>query len=216
MKTFALVLSGCGVKDGSEIHEAVACLYALEAAGINYQCIAPNITQTHVVNHFTGETLNESRNVLVEAARIARGKIKAMDMVSANDFDAAIYPGGFGAALNLCDFGIKGSEHEVQKDTLAFAKAMAQAKKPQGFICIAPVMISKIYGPGVKLTIGNDTKTVQAIAEMGGVHEITGSGEIVIDQSHKVVSTPAYMVEKTIPDVFSGIQQLVRQLIEMT
>jgi len=215
MKKVAVVLSGCGFMDGSEIHESVACLYALEEAGVEYECIAPDIDQVRTINHVTGEETKEVRKVLVEAARISRGKIKAIHEASEKNYDAAIYPGGFGAASNLCNYFRKEVKHEVQKDVLAFAKAMAKACKPQGFVCIAPVLIPKIYGQGVELTVGNDKKTKVVLQEMGGVPLDVESGGVIVDEAHKVVSTPAYMSEKNILGVFLGVRKVVEEVLKM-
>lgn len=216
MKTIAVILSGCGVQDGSEIHEAVLTLLAIEQAGARYQCLAPNIAQHQVVDHSTGKPVaNEKRNVLQEAARIARGKILDIAQAKPADYDAMIFPGGYGAALNLCDFAHKGSEHSVQKDVLHFAQAMVKAGKPAGFICIAPVLISKIYGKGVQLTIGNDAETAQTLEKMGARHINCSVQEIVIDEQHKVVTTPAYMLAQSITQAQAGIDKLVHKVIKM-
>lgn len=215
MKKVAVILSGCGVFDGSEIHEAVSTLLALDLAGVEYQCFAPNIPQTQVINHLTRQPKNESRNVLEEAARIARGKIRDMQEANANEFDAAIYPGGFGAASNLCNFVEKNADMEINSDVLAFAQAMKKLEKPQGFICIAPVMISKIYGPGIEHTIGYDDATKLAIEKMGGKHIGCGVTNAVVDHKYKVVSTPAYMLAQGIGEVFAGVRQLVKDVLEM-
>lgn len=215
MKKVAVVLSGCGVMDGSEIHEAVACLYALSQKGVSYQCLAPDILQKRVVNHLTNEATNESRYVLVESARIARGDIKALASVSESEFSAAIYPGGLGAALNLCDFALSGSEMTVEPSILYFAKNMAKAGKPQGFACIAPVMIPRIYGDNVKLTIGDDQGTAEKIIAMKGEHVAAKVSEVVTDNQHKVASAPAYMKASTISEVFLSINNLVEQVLAM-
>lgn len=214
-KRVAVILSGCGVFDGSEIHEAVSALLALDLANVQYDCFAPNIPQTKVVNHLTHETKNETRNALEEAARIARGKIRDIKEANVNDFDAAIYPGGHGAALNLCNFGTKGADMTINSDVLHFAQAMKNAGKPQGFICIAPAMISKIYGAGIEHTIGNDLATKEKIEKMGGKHIDCTVTKTVVDKKHKVVSTPAYMLANRISEVFAGVTQLVKDVLEI-
>jgi len=213
MKSVAVVLSGCGVFDGSEIHEAVCTLLALDKLGISYQCLAPNITQTQVVNHLTHQPMQEERNVLVESARIARGDTLDISKANVDDYDAAIYPGGFGAVLNNSSFALQGVNFEIQPDVLAFAKGMATAKKPQGFLCISPVLISQIYGEGVQLTIGNDQPTTDAVTAMGGIHIETSVSEIVIDQKHRVVSTAAYMLANGITEVAEAVDKLVNALL---
>lgn len=212
MKKIAVILSGCGVYDGSEIHESVCVLLALAQAGLSYQCMAANIDQTQVINHVTKEPMSEKRNILIEAARIARGNIIDIKDAKAEDYAAAIYPGGFGAVKNHCDFATKGEEMSVQADVLKFAQAMAKLNKPQGFVCIAPVLISKIYGPGVEHTIGSDVATKNKIEKMGGKHITAKVSEAVVDKKHKVVSTPAYMLAQNIAEVYEGTQALVQEL----
>ena len=215
MKKVAVILSGCGVFDGSEIHEAVCTLLALDLAGAEYTCFAPNILQKQVINHLTHEVKNEKRNVLEEAARIARGKISDIKTANADTLDAAIFPGGFGAASNLCNFSEKNTDMVVQPDVLTFAQAMKKQRKPLGFICISPVMISKIYGPGVEHTIGYDENTKSAIEKMGGKHIGCAVTQAVTDQEHKVVSTPAYMLANRIGETYAGVSQLVAEVLKM-
>ncbi len=211
----AVMLSGCGVYDGSEIHEAVLTLLALDRAGVQVQCMAPNVAQHHVVDHVSGEATNETRNVLHEAARIARGNIIDVAQANAKDYDALFFPGGFGAAKNLCDFAFKGADCSVQVDVLRFAQAMAKAGKPLGFICIAPAMIPRIYGAGATLTIGNDAATASAITQMGGLHQNCPVRATVIDRERKIVSTPAYMLAHSIAEAADGIERLVKEVLAM-
>lgn len=212
-KKVAVVLAGCGVYDGSEIHEAVLTLLALENEGATYQCFAPNIPQMHVVNHLTGEVMNESRNVLVEAARIARGNIKDLKEADVKDFDALVVPGGFGAAKNLCDFAVKGADMTVLPDLLKFAQAMREAGKPVGLICIAPAMSARIFGAGVECTIGNDAETAAAITAMGGTHVNCPVEKAVIDKRNKLVTTPAYMLAGKVSEAAAGINACVRDVL---
>lgn len=212
----AVVLSGCGVFDGSEIHESVITLLCLARAGVSYQCMAPNIVQTTVINHLTGkESPEETRNVLVEAARIARGEIIDLAQADPTDYCAAIFPGGFGTVSNLSDFAIQGSACQVQPSVLNFSRAMAKAKKPMGFICIAPHLIPKIYGSGVQLTIGTDQATANQINQMGGAHIDCAVNHIVIDDIHAVVSTPAYMLANNPAEVASGVEKLVDEVLRL-
>nr|MDH2560429.1 isoprenoid biosynthesis glyoxalase ElbB [Pseudomonas sp. Hg5Tf] len=215
-KKVAVILSGCGVYDGAEIHESVITLLRLDQRGAKVQCFAPNIAQRHVVNHLTGEEMPESRNVLVESARIARGDIKDLHEADANDFDALIVPGGFGAAKNLSNFAVEGTGCTVNPDVLALTEAFAEAGKPVGLICISPALAAKIYGPGVVCTIGNDADTSAAIVKMGGTHEECDVHDIVEDTQRKLVSTPAYMLAKSISEAASGINKLVDRVLELT
>ncbi|MDE2429289.1 MAG: isoprenoid biosynthesis glyoxalase ElbB [Burkholderiales bacterium] len=206
----AVVLSGCGVFDGAEIHESVLTTLALVRAGAEVEFLAPDIPQARVVNHLTGEVaVGETRNVMVEAARIARGKVKNIATANSQDYAAVFFPGGFGAAWNLSDFASKGADCTVQADVLAFAQAMADAGKPACYICIAPAIIPKVYGAGASLTIGNDTDTAAAIQSMGGQHISCPVREFVVDKQRKIVSTPAYMLAQNIAEAATGIDAAV-------
>jgi enhancing lycopene biosynthesis protein 2 len=211
MKRVGVVLSGCGVYDGSEIHEAVITLLALDRAGAAAVCMAPDVDQAHVVNHLTGAETGETRNVLVESARIARGQVKDIRDVTARELDALIFPGGYGAAKNLSTFAFKGADCTVHGDVARLVKQMHQAGKPIGAICISPVAIARIFGGEIQvdLTIGSDPETAEAIERMGAKHVEAPVTEIVVDEANKVVSTPAYMDAKTISEAAEGIGKLV-------
>ena len=215
MKKVAVILAGCGVYDGAEINEAVLTLLHIAKAGASYECFAPDIEQMHTINHLTGEEMTPNRNVLVEAARIARGEIKALTELDVNEFDALIVPGGFGAAKNLSDFAVKGADAQVQSDVLTTAKAFVDANKAAVYICIAPAMLPLIYGKGVKTTIGNDADTAAAIEQLGGAHQNCAVNDVVVDQQHKVVTTPAYMLAQSILDADAGIEKLVNKVLEL-
>lgn len=206
----ALVLSGCGVFDGAEIHESVLTLLSLVKAGAEVEFLAPDINQSRVINHLTGEVCEgETRNVLTESARIARGKVSNIATANSADYDAIFFPGGFGAATNLSDFGTQGAACRVQEDVLRFAKSAADAGIPACYICIAPAMIPLIYGPSTRLTIGNDEGTAQAVTAMGGLHIACPVNQYVIDEVRKVVSTPAYMLAQNIAEAAVGIDAAV-------
>ncbi|PZX02026.1 enhancing lycopene biosynthesis protein 2 [Pseudomonas sp. 478] len=215
-KKIAVILSGCGVYDGAEIHESVITLLRLDQRGAQVQCFAPNIAQLHVINHLTGEEMPESRNVLVESARIARGNIKDIREADVEDFDALIVPGGFGSAKNLSNFAVEGAGCSVQPDVLALTEAFAEAGKPVGLICISPALAAKIYGPGVTCTIGNDADTAAAMNKMGATHADCAVTDIVEDKARKLVSTPAYMLAQSISEAASGINKLVDRVLELT
>ncbi len=215
MKKVAVLLSGCGYLDGSEIYEATLTLLALDQAGADVQCLAPDIAQLHVVNHLTGQPTAESRNVLTEAARLARGKIIDLKNAHASDFDALIIPGGFGAAKNLCDFALKGSDMTVNPDVLAFARTVHEAGKPVGLVCIAPAMAPTIGGKGTRYTIGNDAGTAAAIDATGGVHVECAVTDCVVDEAKKIVTTPAYMYPARISEAATGISKLVKAVLEL-
>lgn len=216
MKKVAVILSGCGVYDGAEIYESVLTLLSIAENGAEYQCMAPNIEQMHVVNHLTGDVSEgESRNVLIESARLARGEI--IDLASANpsDYDALIIPGGFGAAKNLSDFAVNGSNCQVNATVIEFTQSIHKAGKPVGLMCISPAMTPLLFGEKVNFTIGTDPETAGAIEAMGGTHNDCCVDEIVIDETLKVVTTPAYMLAGSMTEAASGIRKLVEQVISM-
>ncbi len=216
MKKIAVILSGCGVFDGAEIHEAVLSLLAIRQHGAEYQCFAPDKMQFHVVNHLSGEEeSDQSRNVLVESARIARGEVKPVTELNADDFDALIVPGGFGAAKNLCTFANDGADSKVDEQVAAACKAFAEKRKPAGYACIAPAVAASIYGDGVKLTIGTDEPTAEGINALGAKHVNCPVEEIVIDSEAKLVTTPAYMLAQDILEAHSGINKMVQTVIGM-
>lgn len=216
MSKVAVILAGCGVFDGSEIYETVITLQRLAEQGIEYQCMAPNVDQLHVINHATHEVEHEqSRNVLTEAGRLARGDIIDLADANAGDYDAVIIPGGFGAAKNLCDFAVVGADCQVRPELAQFITAIREQHKPVGMICIAPVMAPRLFGPGVTCTIGNDPETAAAISKMGGHHRNCPVDDIVIDEQARLVTTPAYMLAQSIPEAASGITKLVDTVIHM-
>ncbi|SUQ55934.1 Sigma cross-reacting protein 27A [Raoultella terrigena] len=216
MKKIGVVLSGCGVYDGTEIHEAVITLLAIARGGAQAVCFAPDKAQTDVINHLTGELLPESRNVLIEAARIARGEIQPLSNARADDLDALIVPGGFGAAKNLSSFASRGSECTVDDELKALTQAMHQAGKPLGFICIAPALLPKILPAPLRVTIGTDLDTAEALEDMGAEHVPCPVDDIVVDEENKVVTTPAYMLAQNIAEAASGIEKLVARVLVLT
>lgn len=213
MTRVGVVLSGSGVYDGSEIHEATLTLFFLDRAGAEIVCIAPDTMQAEVINHLSGKPAAEKRNVLVESARIARGSIKDIKQVKAHDLDAVIFPGGLGAAKNLSDYAVKGASCTVNPEVVRLVKEMHEAGKPMGFICIAPVIAARVLRATV--TIGSDQNTALAIEKMGGRHVISRVSEIAVDEKNKVVSTPAYMLGPTISKVALGIEKLVARVLEL-
>ncbi len=215
-KKVAVVLSGCGVFDGAEIYESTLTLLRLDQKQVSVTCFAPDIEQMHVIDHRTGETMAESRNVLTEASRINRGSVHPMSEANADDFDAIIVPGGFGVAKNLSDFAVEGSECSVLPEFAQLLQSFRDQKKPIGMICIAPALLPKILGTGVSCTIGHDAATAGQIDHMGGVHISCDVDNVVIDHEHKVVSTPAYMEAQSISQAAEGIFKLVDKVLSMT
>lgn len=217
-KKIGVVLSGCGVYDGTEIHEAVLTLLAIERAGAEAVCMAPNVDQLHVINHLTGEEMNEKRNVLVESARIARGKIRDIATVKADEIDALMFPGGFGAAKNLCDFAINGENCKVNPEVQRLVNEFKAKHKPQAAVCIAPAMMARIYqdsGAHPVLTIGNDPGTSAKLEAMGSRHQTATVTEAVVDPENKIVSSPAYMLGQSISEVAEGIENTVKELMKL-
>lgn len=216
-KRVGVLLSGCGVFDGSEIHEAVLSLLMLDRAGAESICMAPDMDQFNVVNHITKSVMDEKRNVLVESARIARGKIKDLKNINASDLDALIMPGGLGAANNLSDFAAKGSEASVHPEVARLLQEMVSAGKPVGAICISPAILAKaLSDKKPEVTIGNNPDTASAITAMGGEHVTCTVDKICVDKKNKLITTPAYMLGPGIKDVAAGIEKLVNQVLSMT
>lgn len=220
MLKVGVILSGCGFKDGAEIQEAVFTLYHLDNSNVEIVCMAPDINQSKVVNHLTGETIEENRNVLVESARIARGNIHNIKDVNLSELDALILPGGFGVAMNLSDFAFKGLDSTVNKEVESVIKEIKKQNKPLGFICIAPAIGAKVLSSlnlenKPKLTIGNDEGTANLINQMNINHINSPVDEIVIDEKNLVISTPAYMYNARPSEVFRGVGKLVNKVLEI-
>ena len=216
MEKIGVCLSGCGVNDGAEINESVITALALDRAGANIIYTAPNVMQTKVVDHYSGNDMNENRNVLVESARIARGKITDLAELTANNMDGLIFPGGFGAALNLCDFALKGADCDIHPEVNRIIHEMMNANKPLGFICIAPAVFARAAKSSektIKITIGNDEETADQIEKLGSQHEICAVDDFTIDEENKIVSTPAYMLAGRISEAASGIEKLVQKIL---
>jgi enhancing lycopene biosynthesis protein 2 len=217
MVRVGVLLSGCGVFDGAEIHESVLTLLALDRAGAEVVCTAPNTEQMHVVDHVTGEPTGETRNVLTESARIARGQITDLAEVKAADLDALILPGGFGAAKNLSDFAVAGADARPHPEVARLVGEMLDAEKPVGAMCIAPATMAAILrdaGREGAVTIGTDAGTAEAIAAMGVVHQPCPVEEIRVDESNGLVTTPAYMLAGGIAEAAEGIERLVAEVLQ--
>ncbi|MBE0646939.1 MAG: isoprenoid biosynthesis glyoxalase ElbB [Bacteroidales bacterium] len=214
MKKIAVILAGCGVYDGAEIHEAVLTLLAIDKQGAAYQCFAPDMNQAHVVNHLKGEESAETRNVLVESARISRGNIKPLSEYSPVTFDGLIIPGGFGAAKNLCDWAFKGDECTVNPDVEKAIQTTFAAGKPIGAMCIAPVILAKLFD-GTNLTTGQDQASGGFIEKMGNKYTNTTHGEVVIDREKKLFTTPCYMLDARISEIEAGTSNIVREMLKV-
>ena len=215
--TFGVVLSGCGVRDGSEIHEATLLLLALDRAGVAARCFAPDKPQARVVDHLTLEARADCRrSVLGESARIARGAIEPLAEIDIDARDGLAFPGGFGAAMNLSDYGQAGAAMRVDPEVTAAIQAMHFAKKPQGFICIAPVLAARVLGAHrPRLTIGRDAATAADLESLGARHIEAPADGVVVDEDNHLASTPAYMLATRIGEVAAGIDRLVEVLADM-
>ena len=212
MKKFAVILAGSGVFDGAEIHEATLTLLAIKKLGAGYEIFAPDIPQHHVINHLTGEEMHEKRNVLVESARIARGNIKSMAQFETKLFDAIILPGGFGVAKNLCTWAFEGDDCTVNPDVEKAIKSMYAVQKPIGAMCIAPVILGKLF-PGTNLTTGDDKASADFIKRMGSDYTKATHGEVIIDKSRKIFTTPCYMLDEDIVQIAEGTENLIKEMM---
>lgn len=216
-KRIGVVLAGCGVQDGAEIHEAVLAMLALDRAGAEIVCMAPDRDQADVVNHRTGKPTGEKRNVLVEAARIARGRIRALSDVQAQELDGVVLPGGYGAAKNLCTFAMDGAGCTVDESVAGLLRALHQEKKPIAALCIAPAILAAVFGESLhpEITIGNDRGTASALESMGARHRDAGVTDVVVDRANRIVTTPCYMYDARISEVAEGAARAVQELLRL-
>ncbi len=216
MTRVAVVLSGCGFLDGAEIHESVLTLLALDRAGATSVCLAPRIPQRSVVDHLTGKEVPGQRSVLEESARIARGRIEALETARAEDLDAIVLPGGYGAAKNLCDFALRGAQAEVHPPLAALLRTLHAQRKPIGAWCIAPALLAAVFrGAGLRLTIGCDPGTASALQQMGAHPVEKAVTEACVDEHQRIVTVPAYMYAARIHEVARGIDEGVEELLRL-
>jgi enhancing lycopene biosynthesis protein 2 len=213
MKKIAVILSGCGVSDGSEIHEATLALLAIRKAGCEYSVFAPDKEQTEVVNHYTGAIVQEKRNILAESARIARRKALPLSELKLEKFDAIIFPGGYGVAKNLSDFAYKGENYSVIPEVEKVLLKAYELKKPIGAMCISPILLAKVF-KGCKITLGAVNDASKAVEKNGAKHVVTNHGETVVDEKYKLVSTPAYMLDANIEQIAESADNLVKELLK--
>ena len=213
MKKFAVILCGCGTLDGSEIHESVMTLLAIDRNGGEYQIFAPDDWQYHVVNHVTGQPMEERRNMLLEAARIARGNVKPIGECRVEEFDAVVFPGGNGSAKNLFTYAINGKKCTVREDVAQLIRAFHEQKKPIGALCIAPVMLSKVLGD-ITITVGNDEGTIENVLSFGSKHINTQQTEVISDKQNMVFTTPCYMLPARISDIADCAENLIEAILD--
>ncbi|MEC8882280.1 MAG: isoprenoid biosynthesis glyoxalase ElbB [Pseudomonadota bacterium] len=205
---FAVLLSGCGVYDGSEIGEVVLTLMALEDQGIEWDSFAPSRKSLKHVNHVTQKDMPGELNVLEEASRIVRGRIADVNDVDFSHYDGLIVPGGFGVVTNLCDFSVSDMNYTIYPEVDNFLNKAKSRGFPMGFMCIAPILIPRIF-QGVSMTIGNDKEMAGKIEKLGCRHVDCVADDIVIDRDNKVVTTPANMLAKNLVELRDGIVKLV-------
>lgn len=213
-KKIAVVLSGCDVFDGSEVNEVVLTLLALEAAGLRYQCYAPDKEQLHTISYITSDENTQTKNILVESTRIVYGNLASLSSLNPENYSGLIVPGGFGVVKNLSTFALKGIDFTIDETFRDVMINFAGSKKPIGFMCIAPILLPKIYN-GVRCTIGNDREIARVINKLGGIHIDCNVNRVVVDRDYKVISTPAYMLASSISEAKSGIDKLVQQVSTM-
>ena len=213
MKKFAVILCGCGTLDGSEIHESVMTLLAIDRNDCEYSIFAPNDNQYHVVNHVTREEMKESRNMMVEAARIARGQIRPLEECRVEDFDALVFPGGNGSAKNLFTYAVKGRKCTVREDVADLIRAFHAQHKPIGALCIAPVMLAKVLGD-ITITVGNDEGTIADVQSFGTQHINTQQKEVISDKQNMVFTTPCYMLPARISDIADCAENLIEAILD--
>lgn len=212
MKKIAVILSGCGNRDGSEIQETMSVLLAINRMGMQYVCFAPEMN-FEAVDYLSGLKTKEERNVLTESARMVRGQVKALNLYKAEDFDALVFPGGMGAALNLSDFGTKGEDMEVNVEIRKAIERTYELHKPIAAICIAPVILAKVLGKnGICLTFGKECEASKVAEKLGARHIQSGATEVVVDRKHKILTTPAYMVAENISQIFEGGNNIIKEL----
>ncbi len=213
---FAVVLSGCGRADGSEIHESVCALLCIENMGCTYQCFAPDIEQASVINHLNNKTMHEKRNVLIESARIARGNILNLKDFNVNEFDAILFPGGLGAITNWCDFASKGIDCDINTTIHHIIKLCYDNKVVIGAMCIAPALIAMVLADKkVHFTLGAGGPTAKKLEQLGAIHEEVGVTDVCIDPKNRVCTTPAYMLATNMLDVCQGAQNLVGAMCQL-
>ncbi len=215
-KIIGVILSGCGNRDGAEIHESTLTLLAIHRRGAEYQCFAPDMEQMHVLNHLTGLEMREKRNVLLESARIARGKIKDIKEFEAEQLDGLVIPGGLGAVKNLSSYAVDGADCGVHEGVAQAISAMAAARKPIGALCIAPVILAKVLADyNLTLTVGQDEATVANLLKMGAKHTPTLQREVVVDRKNKIVTTPCYMLESRVDEIAAGADKGIESMLEL-
>lgn len=214
MKKIAVILGGCGTKDGSEINETVTLLLALDQHGVKYQCFAPDRDQYQVIDHLTGDVVNERRNMIVESARIVRGDILPLTEYNANDYDGLAIPGGAGIANNLFTYFIDGMQMTVLPEVRDAIVSTHKQNKPIAAMCIAPVLLANVLN-GITITLGNENcGPAKDVLNMGAHHQATKNGEVTCDWENKIFTTPCFMLDATLKDIYAGAYNMVEEYVK--
>jgi enhancing lycopene biosynthesis protein 2 len=224
MKKIGILLSGCGVYDGSEIQETVLAMLAIQEVGAEYFCISIDKNQHHVINHLNGTEMAETRNMMIESARIARGNVKNINEVEIRDFDALVIPGGFGNAKNLSSWAFDGPKGTILPEVKLLIVNCINAGRPIAALCVSPILIAKAMedsGFQVELTLGNSAdSSPYNINDFHASLKATGAKTfekniegIQIDEKLKIVSAPCYMIEANILEIRNNIKQAIEALM---
>jgi len=215
MKKFAIILSGCGNKDGTELRESILSMLVIEQRGYSFDCFAPNVWQEDVINHMTNEKMTNIRNVLIESSRIARGDIKSLEDLCFEDYSAILFPGGYGVAKNLTNFGyVNDNSYTINNAVSTVIQNFHMLKKPMGFLCIAPILVQKII-PDSCITLGNDKKISSIMESIGSRCKIVDQNVPIVDRKNRIVSLPCYMLDISIPNLYNGIQDAIKEIINL-
>jgi enhancing lycopene biosynthesis protein 2 len=212
----AVVLAGCGYLDGAEIREAVLSLLYLDQHNIHADCFASDSPQLHTMDHVAARETSETRNILTESARIARGNIQPLGTLNPETYDMLVLPGGFGVAKNYSDFALKGAQCTVSEEYANTIQAFYAAKKPIVAMCIAPaILAAALKDKHITLTIGDDPDTAAAIGALGQQHQEAATEEAIIDHAHRIITCSAYMREDRISTVAKGIEAAIKAAADM-
>lgn len=221
-----VLLSGNGVYDGAEIQEAVLTLLAIDEMGWNAVCISVDKPQHHVINHLTGEVMDESRNMLVEAARIARGQITPIDSISPADIDALVIPGGFGSAKNFTSWAFDGPESTILPEVKLLLVNLVNVGKPIVALCVSPVVVAKAFeGSSIHptLSLGSASESSpydinsfnEGLRATGAIAQERTIREVLIDPTNRIICAPCYMMDARITEINANIKQAMVALNEI-
>ena len=227
MIKFAMILSGCGGMDGSEVHEAVSLMIAVKQLGCKYTCFALNEPQKYVinVNHDIGtqQQTSETRNMLLEAGRLNHGLIHDLKKLNVSQFDGLVLPGGYGTGTSLSNFiecdgqtCKKNIDYIVKDEIKDVIQEFNKQKKPIFAGCMAPILVNgSLTGVTIMTDIGLYTKEI--IEKHKNSYKVCNAGEVCVDFENKIVTVPFYMTPKVeIDTIFDesikGISELIKML----